>query len=239
MTQATNPERFEAAQHAELQNWAAQVDNDDHIRHELKEHSGIVGPLRDIVGNRAFERGLEVGVGPFGLGFLGVRFADRVAVIDGLDPLPRLDLRITDPGLRAEIESIRARVNYIQSPGERIPGGDASYDIVSCINVVDHGRNPAGIVAEINRVLRPGGILVFAVSTLSAAGEAKWRFDRRLHPDKWLYRAHPHTFQWARANRLIETIPGRTRWHDKPSLLHRAAGRGRMSFWIRQKAPAQ
>ena len=235
MPQYINMERFKDAQQAELQNWAAQTANEHYIRHELCEHAEIVEPLKEITGGRVFEHGLEVGVGPFGLGFLGAHFADWVTAIDGLDPLPRLNMEIAAPELKAEVETIRNRVNYIQSPGEHIPAADASYDIVSCINVVDHGTDPARIVAEINRVLRPRGILVFAVSTLSAVGEAKWRLCRRVHPGQWLYRAHPQTFQWKRADRLIRLVPGRTLWHDKPSLLCRLTGHGRMSFWIRQR----
>lgn len=238
MSHSINASRFADAQAAELQNWSDRAGDEQHVRYELTEHAEVAEPLRRIAGERMFKRGLEIGIGPYSLGFLAVHFADRVGIIEALDPLPRLDIRITDPALRKKVETIRARVNYRQSSGESIPADNESYDIVSCINVVDHASEPARIIREAERVLAPGGLLVFAVSTLSAMGEVKWRLDRHRHPDKWLYRAHPHTFQWGRANRMLEVVPGRTLWHDRPSIILRIAGHGRMSFWIRQKKPS-
>jgi SAM-dependent methyltransferase len=235
MPHPLDAERFADAQSAELQNWSDKAADERHIRYELCEHAEVAGPLHRVVGERMFERGLEVGIGPYSLGFLAVNFSDHVRVIDAIDPLPRLDLRINDASLREQVEAIRARTNYRQSPGESIPAHNEAYDIVSCINVVDHASDPGQIVREIERVLAPGGILVFAVSTLSAIGEAKWRLDRMMHPDKWIYRAHPHTFQWRHADHMLRPIARQTLWCDRPSPIKRFVGHGRMSFWIKQK----
>lgn len=43
--------------------------------------------------------------------------------------------------------------------GERLPFVDASLDAVICENVIEHVRDPFGLVAEINRVLKPAGQL--------------------------------------------------------------------------------
>src|SRR5262249_60815876 len=51
----------------------------------------------------------------------------------------------------------------IQAFGESPPFDDASFDVVLSDNVVDHARSPARIVAELVRVLAPGGILYFTV----------------------------------------------------------------------------
>lgn len=229
---------FSAAQAAELGNWQGRAADPAHIRHELDEHAGVERPLRDLCGGGMFERGLEVGIGPYSLGFLATHFADKVARIDGLDPLPRLDVRVSDAALQGRVDEIRRRVNYIQAQAESMPVATTGYDIVSCINVVDHAQNPAGILKEIDRVLRPGGLLVFSVSTLSAVGERLWQHRRRKNPTEWLFVAHPHTFQWAAADELVSRIPGVTLWNDCPALPQRLAGHGRMSFWIRRKSPA-
>lgn len=238
MSPATPPldqNAFSAAQAAELGNWRNHAAEPVHIRHELHEHSEIELPLREACGDEMFGRGLEVGIGPYGFGFLAVHFEDRVKAIDGLDPLPKLDVQVADAPLQARIDDIRRRVNYIQAQAEAIPASSASYDIVSCINVVDHAQDPARILSEIDRVLRPGGMFVFGVSTLSAAGERMWHRRRRRNPAEWLFVAHPHTFQWANANALVETVRGTPLWNNRPDAITRLIGHGRMSFWIRRK----
>ena len=239
MSQGVTPidqKAFSAAQAAELGNWQRRVADPVHIRHELDEHSEIEQPLRGVCGSNTFKRGLEVGIGPYSLGFLAVQFADKTGQIDGLDPLPRLDVQIADGALQAQVDEIRRRVNYVQAQAESIPAETASYDIVSCINVVDHAQNPNRILKEIDRVLRPGGLFVFGVSTLSTLGRLRWRFSAWLRPDTWLFVAHPHTFEWAQANALLETIRGTSLWNNRPSLATSLIGHGRMSFWIRRKA---
>jgi SAM-dependent methyltransferase len=105
------------------------------------------------------------------------------------------------------------------------------------VNVVDHGRNPGGVVAEIHRVLKPGGVLVFGVNTLSVLGEVKWRMWKAFRPKEWLFVAHPHTFTWRRAERMLRGAMARSRvlWRNEPGVFGRAAGHGRMSFWILEK----
>ena len=241
MSQTSTPldqKKFAEAQASELGNWQSGAADPAHVQHELDEHSEIERPLREVFGNETFGRGLEVGIGPYSLGFLAVHFADRVGRIDGLDPLPRLDVRVADAALQERVDEARRRVNYIQSQAEAIPAETASYDIVSCINVVDHAQDPGLILKEIERVLKPGGLFVFGVSTLSQVGERLWHYRRWKTPSEWLFVAHPHTFQWNAADALLRTVPGETNWHDRPGLFQRLAGHGRMSFWIRRKENA-
>ncbi len=228
--------QFSSAQAAELANWSSRAEDEVFVRLELSEDSGLVEPCRRIVGSTVFERGLEVGVGSFGLGFLASHLHDHVRNIDGLDPLPQIAVKVRNRELQAEVDRIRQRVRYIQGRAEAMPFEPAGYDIVSCINVVDHAQDPAQILREIDRVLRPGGLLVFGVSTLSWLGQWLWRVRRRRKPLDWLFVAHPHTFRWPAADRLARSVPGETLWHDRPGLIESVAGHGRMSFWIRRKA---
>jgi len=158
-------ESFRETQLAELAAWVPHVANKEHIRYELLEHSDVLAPFQEMFGNRQFRRGLDVGVGPYGLGFLGPHLRDQIEQIDGLDPLPLIGLTVKDGTLRDEICEIRRRVNYIQGRGEDIPVRDGAYDIVACINVVDHALHPDRIMAEIRRVLKPGGVFVFGVNS--------------------------------------------------------------------------
>jgi 2-polyprenyl-3-methyl-5-hydroxy-6-metoxy-1,4-benzoquinol methylase len=233
---AITEDQFKAAQEAELANWASRAGEAEYVRDEMAEHSEVIGPLRRVAGAMHFEQGLEVGIGPFGLGFLAVHFADRVRQIDGLDPLPRLKITVQDQELQGRVNAIQGSVRPIQSCAESIPAESESYDIVSCINVVDHARDPGKIILEIARVLRPGGLLVFSVSTLSWAGEHLWRYRRGRRPSDWLFKAHPHTFQWRDADELVGRIPGETLWCDRPGLIQSLAGHGKMSSWIRKSS---
>lgn len=94
---------------------------------------------------------IEVGSGAHGLIFF---FGTHRAI--GLDPLA-VDYRRLFP-------SWQKRVQTIAAFGEQIPFADGSFDIVLCDNVVDHAENPAEIVRELVRILRPGGLLYFTVN---------------------------------------------------------------------------
>jgi 2-polyprenyl-3-methyl-5-hydroxy-6-metoxy-1,4-benzoquinol methylase len=228
-------QQFAQAQEQELVNWEKDISNVTRILYELVEHSALAGPLRKHLPPFSHVEALEVGVGCFGLGFLAPHLFDRMDGIDGVDPLPRLEIDVPDPALQTYIDELRGRVNYVQTAGEQLPFASESYDLVACINVVDHARSPESILREIHRVLRPGGLFGFSVSTLSTLGELKWKFNRRRRPHDWLFLAHPHTYQWSRADALLRSLFPKVLWCDRPSWTKRVAGHGRMSYWVLQK----
>jgi 2-polyprenyl-3-methyl-5-hydroxy-6-metoxy-1,4-benzoquinol methylase len=43
---------------------------------------------------------------------------------------------------------------------ERIPYGDGEFDLLVCEDVLEHVEDPAAVLAECRRVLRPGGLLI-------------------------------------------------------------------------------
>ncbi len=238
MSDETRPIRaevFTRAQRAELRNWSARARDAAFVRLELDEPSEVAAPLRRIAVDTQFERGLEVGIGPFGLGWLAVHFANRVKQVDGVDPLPRLAIRVDDPELQSRVDEIRRHVNYTEARAEALPAAAATYDIVSCVNVVDQAQDPERILREMDRVLKPGGLLVFGVRTLSTLGEWKWRLLRTLHPRAWQFAARPQAFSWERAQTLVDSTPGETLWQNRPDDLRRMAGHRHLSFWIRRK----
>jgi SAM-dependent methyltransferase len=96
-------------------------------------------------------RVLEVGSGAHGLiFFLGL--ANAV----GVDPLADIY-----PSLFPEWQR---RAKTLRAYGEALPFETASFDLVLSDNVIDHAENPDAILAEIARVLRPGGVLYFTVN---------------------------------------------------------------------------
>lgn len=227
-------EAFATAQEQELVNWEKHTTSVTRVLYELVEHSELAEPLLKHLPERT-ETALEVGVGCYGLGFLSPHLHTRLERIDGLDPLPRLDIDLPDLDLQTYVEAVRGRVNYIQAPGEILPFDDATYDLVACINVVDHAQAPEAILKEIHRVLKPGGLFAFSVSTLSVLGEWKWKLNRRRRPNEWLYLAHPHTYQWPRADGILRGLFSKVLWHDRPKTAKHWCGHGRMSYWLLQK----
>jgi SAM-dependent methyltransferase len=99
----------------------------------------------------ATTRVLEVGSGAHGLVFF---FGATNAI--GVDPLA--------DEYRALFPAFQSRAKTVAASGEALPFGDAAFDVVLSDNVVDHAHDPARILAEIERVLAPGGVLYFTVN---------------------------------------------------------------------------
>jgi SAM-dependent methyltransferase len=134
----------------------------------MREHSRQVRAKLDAIRPiNESTRVLEVGSGSEGLIFF---FGVENAV--GVDPLA---------DHYAAMFPWHARVTTVAAGGEALPFEAASFDVVLCDNVVDHAVDPAQIVAEIARVLSPGGLLYFTVNIhslfwhLAASAHAAWR----------------------------------------------------------------
>jgi SAM-dependent methyltransferase len=56
------------------------------------------------------------------------------------------------------------RVPTVSAVGESLPFPDKAFEVVLCDNVVDHAESPVQIVAELARILSPGGLLYFTVN---------------------------------------------------------------------------
>ena len=113
-------------------------------------------------------RVIEVGSGAHGLIFY---FGARHGI--GVDPLA-VSYRHLFPRWQNSAATIAAA-------GEHLPFADASFDVVLCDNVVDHAESPAGIVGELVRILKPGGLLYFTVNVhhpvyaMAAGVHSGWR----------------------------------------------------------------
>jgi SAM-dependent methyltransferase len=64
------------------------------------------------------------------------------------------------------------RVRYVASAVEHLPFDDASFDFVTCQTRLIHVADPAVALAEMRRVLRPGGLLVAVEPVNLACGGA-------------------------------------------------------------------
>jgi SAM-dependent methyltransferase len=117
---------------------------------------------------------LEVGIGTA----LNAPFYDKARVrrIVGVDPAlqmhPLALRRIRAAGLAVELVGLSA---------EKLPLADQSFDSVVCTYALCSIPHPATALAEIRRVLRPGGKLLFSEHGL-APDESVRRWQRRLQP---------------------------------------------------------
>jgi SAM-dependent methyltransferase len=133
---------------------------------------------------------LEIGSGPIGV----VRYfaaSERVAV----DPLN--DFYGSDPNLSA----LRTTdVQYVTGVGEELVRPDASVDLVIMENCIDHTRDVGQVLSEIERVLRPGGVLYLTVNCRSIVGFGVHRLLSTLSIDA----GHPHTFTIGKLRRILD-----------------------------------
>ncbi|MBC3841458.1 methyltransferase domain-containing protein [Streptacidiphilus sp. 4-A2] len=76
--------------------------------------------------------------------------------MDGIDPSPKLI-----GAARRHAAQTGREIGYTVGKSEQLPYADASFDIVTCVDVLEHVESPAQAVREIQRVLVPGGLFLF------------------------------------------------------------------------------
>lgn len=62
--------------------------------------------------------------------------------------------------------------------GHSIPFPDASFDMVLCTEVLEHSAQPTALIAEMERVLKPGGTLIATVPFSARVHYAPYDFHR-------------------------------------------------------------
>ena len=104
-------------------------------------------PDFQVVGARM----LDVGCGDAGV---PIAFAEAGAEAVGVEPFER---SVERGKVRAEEHGVRLELQ--QAFAESLPFPDASFDLVVLDNVLEHVQDRDRTLAEIRRVLRPGGVL--------------------------------------------------------------------------------
>jgi 2-polyprenyl-6-hydroxyphenyl methylase/3-demethylubiquinone-9 3-methyltransferase len=106
-----------------------------------------------IVGGWNGKRVLDLGCGG---GFMAEALAGRGALVTGIDPSPcAIDIA------RRHAEAGGLAIDYAIGKGEDLPLADRSVDIVVCVDVLEHVDDLDRVIAEIGRVLEPGGLFLF------------------------------------------------------------------------------
>lgn len=94
-----------------------------------------------------------------------------------------------DPDAASLSEHRAAGMPVIRGVGERLPFVDESFDLIVCLWVLEHLRDPASTLREVRRVLRPGGHFIFVTPNMrnplmlaNRIGKALPALQRRLVP---------------------------------------------------------
>jgi ubiquinone/menaquinone biosynthesis C-methylase UbiE len=96
------------------------------------------------------KRVLDIGCGPRG----SLEWADMTAQRVGLDPLVPQYLKLG---------ADKHKMEYCAAPSEHIPYADGYFDIVACLNALDHVNDFQQTVREIKRVVKKGGRFLLTV----------------------------------------------------------------------------
>jgi 2-polyprenyl-6-hydroxyphenyl methylase/3-demethylubiquinone-9 3-methyltransferase len=96
---------------------------------------------------------LDLGCGG---GFVAEELARRGAHVTGLDPsAPLLNVA------RNHAAKSSLKIDYKLGSGEKIPADDASFDVVVCVDVLEHVEDLEQVLSEVRRVLKPDGWFVY------------------------------------------------------------------------------
>lgn len=174
-----NQDRWKLAQDYEKAWWQNQVEEIDlefysrfawEVTEELK-------PFINIENNSYV---LEIGSGAAGI-ITYIKSDNRFAI----DPLENFYSSIP------KYVSIRdKKLNYNNNMAESLPFKDEYFDLIIIDNVLDHCDNPDKVLSEMNRTLKPGGIIFFRQNTYHFWGKAIRDIMEKMKID----RGHPHTF---------------------------------------------
>lgn len=135
------------------------------------EKAGLREKRRDLF-REASGRCLEIGAGT------GLNLELWPQAVESLvltEPDPHMTAQ-----LRKRVASSRRVADVVEAPGERLPFEDSSFDSVALTLVLCTAPDPAAVLSEVARVLRPGGRLLF-LEHVRADDPQLARWQDRLH----------------------------------------------------------
>jgi len=133
----------------------------DAVRKRFADTAGLVADHQDlraaatrerlatILSLNGSERALDVGTGA---GAFAIALADRVAAVVGVDVVPEL--------LELARQRAPAGVEFVEADATALPFPDGSFDLVCCARTLHHVARPELVLAEMTRVLAPGGTML-------------------------------------------------------------------------------
>jgi 2-polyprenyl-6-hydroxyphenyl methylase/3-demethylubiquinone-9 3-methyltransferase len=129
---------------------------------------------------------LDVGCGG---GLLAEEFARLGCEVTGIDPSAK-----SLETARAHAKATGLAIDYRQASGESLPFPDEAFDIVYCCDVLEHVQDLGKVIAEISRVLKPGGIFLF--DTINRTFKSKLVMIKLFQEWDWTSFMPPKLHDW-------------------------------------------
>lgn len=87
-------------------------------------------------------------------GFMAEALDDKGAQVTGIDPAEHAIAA-------AKAHANGRNINYETGVGEQLPYADETFDVVVCVDVLEHVQDLAKVIQEVNRVLKSGGVFCY------------------------------------------------------------------------------
>jgi SAM-dependent methyltransferase len=242
MSEAVSADRWAVAQAAEQTYWDGLLRDEREFRRVLLEKSTIVDWVVDRLGGR-LPKGdaVEIGIGPLGVGCVHFLTDCRERTLVGVEPLPLVDpevLGLVEPFV-ALVRGCRAGdYTHVRATGEHTGLEQDRFALAFCYNVLDHVRDPLGVLREAHRILEPGGTLVLGVDTQSTLSVLRFKLlIERSRADSIGVRAHPFRFRERHVKHLVEDAGFSVRDDNgrHPRALHDFLNRAHRLFLLCEK----
>ena len=94
-------------------------------------------------------------------------------------------------------------ITFRTAPAEKLPFKTKSFDIVTCLEMLEHVENPNIVLKEIKRVLKKGGIAIILLPQETLLFQTIWWLWTRLKGKVWNH-AHFQHFYFDETVKLLE-----------------------------------
>jgi len=176
-----------------------------HLANQERDYAHVVSQVEEVV-PLAGRRLLDIGCGR---GTLLLAATRRGAEAVGIEPDPG-SLVLSRHRLARDRKSAAVVVAAV---GESLPLADASCDVVTCCSVLEHVQEPQAVLAEVARVLKPGGWLHLGVPNALRFQERHYKIFLPPRTPRFLARLYLRL--WGRDPAFLATLhemtPGRAR----------------------------
>lgn len=176
------------------------------LREEIREEGG-----RPVLSDPATNRRIRARV---------AEMPGHRALDVGCGPTPVAAMSLRDTGFRATGIDVSAEivgiardttegVELVVGDGEALPFADASFDVLTCDDTLEHAFDQQAMVREMARVLRPGGRLLLVTPNASGAHVLWARLrdlrHRRRRPREAYHvtQSHVRELRWREVRRLF------------------------------------
>lgn len=159
--------------------------------------------LHDVTGRYGLAlaglRVLDVGCGG---GLLAEELARLGCVVTGVDPSAA---SIATARRHAAASSLT--IEYWVGQGESLPVPDKSFDLVVCVDVLEHVADIDAVLAEIARVIRPGGVFLYDTINRTRLSEfVMIRLSQQFALTRWMPRDLHAANQFIRPAEMVTAL---------------------------------